>query len=86
MEQETSTPISRKPTVTWLAVDDWQAIYIDGELVGEQGHSLSPWTWMDLLRLLGCEVEDLRYSELAERLAEDLGRFPEKWAAQAVSG
>jgi hypothetical protein len=65
------------PKVTWLAVDDWHAIYIDGELIGEQGHSVSPWTWMDVLDALGAEVDDQRYSEQAEKWAEELGRFPE---------
>lgn len=65
--------------VTWLAVDDWHAIYVDGVLVGEQGHSLSPWTWIEVFNALGVEVEDLRYPEVAEQLAEDLGRFPESW-------
>lgn len=65
--------------VTWLCVDDWHAIYVDGQLVGEQGHSLSPWTWLDVLRALGADVEDLRYSDVAETLAEELGRFPEQF-------
>lgn len=68
-------------TVTWLAVDDWHAIYVDGELIGEQGHSLSPWTWIDVLMALGVVVEDLRYSDEAENLAKELGRFPESWPA-----
>ena len=65
--------------VTWVSVDDWNAVYVDGALVGEQNHSISPWTWMDVLRALGAEVEDLRYSPEAERLAEDMGRFPDVW-------
>lgn len=65
--------------VTWLAVDDWNAIYVDGNLIGEQGHSLSPWTWMDVLRALGAEVEDLRYSEIAEKIAEEPAIFPYTW-------
>ena len=66
-------------SVTWVAVDDWNAIYVDGALVGEQTHSLSPWTWIEVLKALGAEVEDLRYSDVAERLAEEMGRFPETW-------
>lgn len=72
-------------TVTWMAVDDWHAIYVDGQLIGEQGHSLSPWTWMDVLRYLGCEVEDLRYSDIAERCAEEEGRFPDEWPPNSPS-
>ena len=65
--------------VTWVSVDDWDAIYVDGQLVGEQGHSLSPWTIMDVFRTLGAEVEDLRYSEIGEELAENYGEFPDTW-------
>jgi hypothetical protein len=65
--------------VTWISVDDWEAIYVDGQLVGEQGHSLGPWTTMDVFRALGAEVEDLRYSDVAEELADKHGRFPETW-------
>lgn len=65
--------------VTWVGVDDWTAIYVDGELIGEQGHSLSPWTLMDVFRELGAEVEDLRYEPIAEEIAEEMGRFPERW-------
>lgn len=65
--------------VTWLAVDDWTAIYVDGQLIGEQGHSLSPWTWIEVLQELGAEVEDLRYEDIAEEIAEEMGRFPETW-------
>ncbi len=67
------------PKVTWLAVDDWNAIYVDGVLIGEQSHSLSPWTWIEVLEALGAEVDDLRYEPIAEELAEELGRFPEAW-------
>jgi hypothetical protein len=69
--------MSRK--VTWVSVDDWNAIYVDGKLVEEQNHSISPWTFMEVFRLLGAEVEDLRYSDVAEELAEKLGRFPDTW-------
>lgn len=72
--------------VTWVSVDDWTAIYVDGVLIGEQGHSLSPWTWMDVLRSVGAEVEDLRYSDEAERLAEEMGRFPDTWPPPVDSG
>jgi len=65
--------------VTWVSVDDWNAIYVDGKLIEEQNHSLSPWTFMDVFRELGAEVEDLRYSEIAEELAEKHGRFPTTW-------
>lgn len=65
--------------VTWLAVDDWTAIYVDGELIGEQGHSLSPWTLIEVFEKLGAEVEDLRYEDIAEEIAEEMGRFPESW-------
>lgn len=65
--------------VTWLGVDDWTAIYVDGQLIGEQGHSLSPWTWIEVLEALGAEVEDLRYEDIAEHIAEEMGRFPETW-------
>lgn len=65
--------------VTWLAVDDWTAIYVDGKLIGEQTHSLSPWTLMDVFRALGAEVEDLRYEPESEEFIEDWGRFPEEW-------
>lgn len=75
-------PPVERPKVTWVAVDDWNAIYVDGVLIGEQSHSLSPWTWMDVLRSLGAEVEDLRYSEVAEQLAE-VGRFPDTWPSGA---
>lgn len=68
-----------KNTVTWLAVDDWNAIYVNGVLIGEQGHSLSPWTWIEVLKALGAVVEDLRYEGIAENLAEDFERFPESW-------
>lgn len=64
--------------VTWLAVDDWNAIYVDGVLMGEQNHSLSPWTIMDVFRALGAEVEDLRYSDVAEQFIELEGTFPGK--------
>lgn len=63
--------------VTWLAVDDWFALYVDGKLVGEQGHSPSPWTLMDVFKALGAEVEDLRYSDTADAYIEELGRFPD---------
>lgn len=69
----------RQHKVTWVAVDDWNAIYVDGVQVGEQNHSVSPWTWMDVLRAVGVEVEDLRYSEAAEQLAEQTGGFPATW-------
>lgn len=65
--------------VTWVAVDDWNALYVDGVLVGGQGHDVSPWAWMDVLRALGAEVEDLRYSDIAERLAAEEGEFPATW-------
>lgn len=65
--------------VTWICVDDWNAIYVDGVLMGEQSHSLSPWTWLEVLEALGADIEDLRYSSTAEDLAEELGRFPESW-------
>lgn len=65
--------------VTWVSVDDWNAIYVDGALVGEQGHSVSPWTWEAVLQSLGAEFENLRYSEIAERLADEKGRFPDTW-------
>lgn len=65
--------------VTWVAVDDWHALYVDGKQVGEQGHSVSPWTWIEVLSELGAEVEDLRYSEVAEKLAEEMGGFPASW-------
>lgn len=71
-----------KQKVTWLAVDDWHAVYVDGVLIGEQGHSLSPWTWIDVLEALGAAVEDLRYSDIAERWAEEQGRFPSSWPAE----
>jgi hypothetical protein len=32
---------------------------------------------MDVLDALGAEVDDQRYSEQAEKWAEELGRFPE---------
>lgn len=72
-----------KQKVTWLAVDDWHAVYVDGALIDEQGHSLSPLTWIAVLEALGVEVEDLRYSDIAERLAEEQGRFPSSWPAEA---
>lgn len=75
----------RRPTVTWVAVDDWNAVYVAGRLIGEQGHSLSPWTWMDVLRALGAEVEDLRVSDVAERCAEEEGRFPDEWPPNSPS-
>lgn len=65
--------------VTWLGVDDWTAIYVDGQLMGEQGHSLSPWTWIAVLEKLGAEVHDLRYEPESENLIEELGRFPEQF-------
>lgn len=65
--------------VTWVCVDDWNAIYVDGQLIGEQGHSLSPWTWIEVLQALGAEVEDLRYEDISEQVIEDKGRFPEVW-------
>jgi hypothetical protein len=65
--------------VTWVCVDDWHAIYVDGQLIGEQGHSLSPWTWIEVLVSLGVEVEDLRYEDISERVIENAGRFPEVW-------
>lgn len=64
--------------VTWMGVDDWTAIYVDGQLVGEQGHSLSPWTWIEVLEKLGAEVYDLRYDPESENLIEELGCFPEQ--------
>lgn len=76
-ELEAAAP--KPATVTWVAVDDWNALYVNGALVGEQGHSLSPSTWEDALRAVGAQVEDLRYSEIAEELAEKLGRFPDTW-------
>lgn len=74
------------PKVVWVAVDDWHAIYVNGELIGEQDHSLSPWTWLDVLRVLGVEVEDLRYSDLAEQLAEEMGGFPASWPPAQIDG
>lgn len=68
--------------VTWIAVDDWHALYVNGTLVGEQGHSLSPWTWKDAITALGVEVEDLRYSDKAEEIIEELGRFPDTWPVE----
>lgn len=65
--------------VTWLAVDDWAAIYVDGILIGEQSHSLSPWTIIEVFEALGAEVEDLRYDSVSEDIVEELGRFPETW-------
>lgn len=65
--------------VTWLAVDDWTAIYVDGVLIGEQSHSLSPWTLIEVFEKLGAAVEDYRYDDVSEQLIEDLGSFPETW-------
>lgn len=65
--------------VTWVCVDDWHAIYVDGQIIGEQGHSLPPWTLIDVFEALGAEVEDLRYDDIAEEVIEDHGRFPEVW-------
>lgn len=65
--------------VTWVGVDDWTAIYVNGRIIGEQGHSLSPWTLMEVFEALGAAVEDLRYEDLSEAVLEDLGRFPENW-------
>ena len=65
--------------VTWLAVDDWAAIYVNGKLIGEKGHSLSPWTLIEVFEALGAEVEDLRYSDVAETIAEEIGDFPNEW-------
>lgn len=73
---------NQKHKVTWLAVDDWSAIYVDGVLIGEQNHSLSPWTLIEVFEALGAEVEDLRYEPIAEELVEDLGRFPEEWVPE----
>lgn len=64
--------------VTWYAVDDWQAIYVDGKLVGEQTHSLSPWTWEEVLKALDVEFINQRYTESADAYIEELGRFPEE--------
>lgn len=66
--------------VTWVGVDDWTAIYVDGRLIGEQGHSLSPWTLISVFEALGAEVEDLRYSDIAEEVVERTGKFPEIWS------
>lgn len=62
------------PKVTWISVDDWEALYVDGVMVGEQGHSLSPWTWERLLSKLGVEFENLRYSQIAEETLEGTWR------------
>lgn len=65
--------------VTWLAVDDWAAIYVDGVLIGEQSHSLSPWTLIEVFEALGAEVEDFRYDPISEEIIEGQGKFPETW-------
>lgn len=68
--------------VTWVGVDDWTAIYVDGRLIGEQSHSLSPWTLIEVFEALGAAVEDLRYEDISEQIIEDHGRFPEVWTAE----
>jgi hypothetical protein len=68
-----------KQVVTWLGVDGWHALYVDGKLVGEQGHSLSPWTYMKAFEALGATVEDLRYEDVSEEVIEENDRFPDTW-------
>lgn len=72
--------------VTWVSVDDWNAIYVDGTLIGEQGHSLSPWTWIEVLQALGADVTDLRHSDIAEQVIEAHGRFPATWPPAPDTG
>lgn len=53
-----------------LNVDDWEALYADGELV-EEGHSIR---WVDALRSLGVDVE---WHEVTSWFEEnDLMSFP----------
>lgn len=66
--------------VTWLAVDDWAAIYVNGKMIGEQGHSLSPWTLIEVFEALGAAVKDLRYTDVAEEIIKEKGQFPEFWS------
>lgn len=37
--------------------DDWIAVVVDGQVV-EQGHSLAPFHWAEILRSAGVEVEE----------------------------
>jgi hypothetical protein len=56
---------------------DWCALYVDGEII-HQGHSISPYEWLDLINGLGCRTRNLYDSTgaLGENLEKWGGRFP----------
>lgn len=73
--------------LTYVSADDWAGIYVDGQLI-EEGHSILPWTWLDLLKRAGVQVLDASETPEAYAKADELGRFPgtDEWVQNDSSG
>lgn len=56
--------------VMWIRGEDWQAVYIEGELI-DQGHSID---WMQVISELGCNTYK---AEADEDWLQDRGDFPD---------
>lgn len=56
--------------VVYVCNCDWEAVYIDGELIS-QGHSVN---WMNVVESLGCNIYNM---QAKEDWLQEVGYFPE---------
>ena len=71
------------PDYKVVSADDWQGIYINGELRFE-GHSIPNWVWIEIVDelLVDHKVDQTDYeSDYAYKIIDDNGRCPVAWPA-----
>lgn len=65
-----------KLTYISSSTGDWCGIYIENDLHTE-GHSISTWDWLYLIRRYGAEINDTQQREVCGEWLYDCGCFPE---------
>jgi hypothetical protein len=73
-----SNKISLNPVLIIVSTDDWEGIYLDGELIYED-HRIHNYVWIELIKEHGAFSKEVENYWVDEDYMCDFGNFPNRF-------